>query len=465
MQRDRQRRDLSDGVYWLETCGESLSPRPHLAGDFESDVAIVGGGYSGLWTAYYLLVHRPDLRVAVLEARVCGWGASGRNGGGCGGRFSNEGPLLKGLGASQRLELLAEQEATVREVDEVLRSEGISAEFAVTGSLVVAEGPHQLQALARREAAASEAERRLGARRLSRAELEDRVSIHSAEGAWLDPTKGIVHPGKLVRGLARAVERRGGVIFEETRVSKVRSGVEPALVTRNGTVRAREVVVAVEGYSGQLPGFKRARVPIVSSIVLTEPLPGSVWDRIRWQNREAVSSFRLSVNYARRTADNRILFGGRGAPYRIASAVGPTHNETPHIYSELRERACRWWPLLKDVRFTHEWSGVLGVPRDLTPSVKYNSSSHILTLGGYVGSGVGASNLLGRAAADVLLARETRLVRLPFVNHTSRPWESEPFRWLGIRYVQRGLLSADRRSERSGRAASGRTLAERLWKT
>jgi len=284
-------------------------------------------------------------------------------------------------------------------------------------------------------------------------------------GAWFDPSKGVVHPGKLVRGLARSVERLGGIIYERSPVLEVHSGPKPKLVTRRGVIRARVVVVAAEGYVSEVAGMKRMLVPITSSIVLSEPLGINDWQHIGWHDREALSSFRLSVNYARRTADNRILFGGRGAAYRIGSAVDCEHNGTQQIYSELRRRARRWWPPLRDVKFTHAWSGVLGVPRDLTPSVCYDRSAQVLILGGYVGSGIGASNLFGRTAADLILSRETGLVHLPFVGHKWRKWEVEPLRWAGIRYVQAGLLAADRRAERTGRPPSGRTLAERLWKS
>ncbi len=455
--------DYAKQSFWLETCGDDLTPRRPIRHSTKVDVAVVGGGYSGLWTAYYLLKTNPKLSVAVLEDQICGYGASGRNGGGCGGRLANQARLLATLAPADAETLEEVQQGVVPEIASFLEQEGVEADFQRSGSLSVAVGSHQLAALERRASALLARNPNGPAQLLSAPVLERRVRISGAVGALFDPSGAVVHPGKLVRGLARTAERRGAVIFEKSRVTRLELGRQPVVHLGQIQVRAGTVVLAVEGYLNRLPGFRRVLIPMTSSIVLTRPLSDGEWAEIGWAGRETISSYRLSVTYLQRTADGRIMFGGRGAPYRYGSRVLPDHNSSGRIFEMLRTMARAWFPVLRGVEFTHAWSGVLGVPRDLTPAVRYRPQLGLLQLGGYVGTGVGPSNLFGRVAAALLLNSEPRLERLPLVGHGWRPWEPEPLRWAGVRYVQRGLLGADRRAERSGRAPSGRTLAERLW--
>ena len=456
-------KDYRSYSFWLETAGEELAPRPPLRGSAEADVAILGAGFTGLWTAYYLLKLEPSLRVVVLEGEVAGFGASGRNGAWCSPSFPvSPGELARRFGAEAARELLAEIRDTVAEVGRVVEAEGIDAQYFRGGLLRVARGSSQVPGIER----AYESLRELGlgddCELLNEEETSRRVRITNARGALYDPHCATIHPARLVRGLARAVERLGGTIFEQTPVTDYETGGRPRLVTAGGGVRARTIVLAGEAYLARLRKLRRQVLPIYSLIVLTEPLSEARWAEIGWEGRECVASNRYTVDYLSRTADGRILFGGRGAPYHYGSQVKDEYDRHEPTHEMLRRAAKEWFPALEGARFTHAWGGPLGVPRDWMPTMSYDPASGLATARGYTGQGVATANLSGRTLADLIRGRETPITRLPSVNHESRPWEPEPLRWLGARYVQRGLKRVDDQAEQTGEPPTGKTLAERL---
>ena len=459
-------RDYRSYSFWLETAEEDLTPRPPLEDPAEADVAILGAGFTGLWTAYYLLRRDPSLRVVVLEAETSGFGASGRNGAWCNSAFPvTTGELVRRFEREATRELLLEMRNAVDEVGRVTAEEGIDAQYHRGGQLRVARGPSQLPGIEE----AHESLRALGledTRLLDEEETSERIRITGAKGALFNPHCATVHPARLARGLARAVERLGGEIFENTPVTDYEpgdgDGGSPRLVTDSGGVRARTVVLAGEAYLARLQKLRRQVLPIYSLIVLTEPLSEAQWDQIGWEGRECVASNRYTVDYLSRTADGRILFGGRGAPYHYGSRIEDAYDRHDPTHEMLRRTAREWFPALESARFTHAWGGPLAAPRDWMPTMSYDSTSGIATARGYTGQGVATANLSGRTLADLILGRDTSITRLPAVNHESRPWEPEPLRWLGARYVQRGLMKVDDRAERTGEPPTGKSLAERL---
>ena len=449
--------------FWLETAGEELAPRSSLPGPMEADVAILGAGFTGLWTAYYLLKKEPSLRVVILEAEVSGFGASGRNGATCTSGFPlSPGELQRRFGRAAARGLLLEMRDAVEEVGKVAAAEEIDAQYFRGGQLRVARGEHQLPGIEE----AYETLRTLGLeeglRLLDAEETAGRVRITGARGALYNPHCATIHPARLARGLARAVERLGGEIFEQTLVTDYESGTSPRLVTESGGVRAGTVVLAGEAYLARLPKLRRQVLPIYSLIVLTEPLSEERWAEIGWEGRECVASNRYTVDYLSRTADGRILFGGRGAPYHYGSRIEDEYDRHEPTHEMLRRTAREWFPALEGARFTHAWGGPLAVPRDWMPTMSHDPDSGVATARGYTGQGVATANLSGRTLADLILGRQTAITRLPTVNHEARPWEPEPLRWLGARYVQRGLMRVDDRAERTGEPPTGGTLAERL---
>ncbi|HEY0444487.1 MAG TPA: FAD-dependent oxidoreductase [Candidatus Limnocylindrales bacterium] len=459
-------RDYRPVSYWLETAGDDLTPRPPLDGSVECDVAILGAGYTGLWTAYYLLKSNPGLRVVIVEREIAGFGASGRNGGWCSPGLNISLERLERLhGRDAAIAMYGAMFGAVDEIERVVTEERLDVDWRRGGQLIVARGPQQLPAL---EATQREHEAYgFGDRYtvLDAAATSERVRVPGALGGIYTPDCAVIQPAKLARRLARLVERMGATIVEGTEATDYRPaspGVRAALITPMGEVTADAVVLAGEAYLTRLRRLHRQLVPLWSLIVLTAPLSEADWAEIGWQAHECLASMRLSVDYLSRTSDGRILFGGRGAPYRFGSPIRDEYDRHDPTHEMLRGMARSWFPVLRDVEFTHAWGGPLGMPRDWHPTFSFDRRSGIATARGYVGHGVSTSNLAGRTVADLIGERKTELTELPFVGHRSRNWEPEPFRWIGVRFAQEALGRVDARSDATGRPPSGRSLAERI---
>lgn len=456
-------RDYSTYSYWLETAGEPLEPRPGLDGSIDVDVAILGAGYTGLWTAYYLLKKDPSLRVVVLEKEIAAFGASGRNGGWCSPKL-NVGidTIARLYGRDSSIALQRTMYGTVAEVGRVCEEEGIDAGFHRGGGMYIARGPHHLKEM--RDYADLFDRFGFGDQQviLDATRTAERVRVAGAIGSLYFKSFASVHPARLARGLARAVERLGGAIYEQTEVTGFTTGGSPAFHTARGDARARTLVLAGEAYITRLPGLKRRLLPVYSLIVLTEPLSDSQWSEIGWAGRECIASFRLTIDYLSHTSDGRILFGGRGAPYRFGSAIADAFDRDEETHGLLRDLARTWFPALRNARFTHAWGGPLGMPRDWMPTISHDRPRGLATACGYTGHGVSLANLSGRTLSDLILERRTDLTALPLVGHRSPSWEPEPLRWIGVRYVQNAMQRLDAKAERTGRPPSGRSIAERL---
>ena len=451
-------RDLS---LWLDTAGDELTPRSALPGDRDVDVAIVGAGYTGLWTAYYLAEADPSLRVAVLEAQIAGYGASGRNGGWCSALFpASKAKVARAHNREGAVALQRALYATVDEVGRVAAVEGLDIDWAKGGTAVLATAPSHVERL--RAEIAEERAWGFGeedARWLDADEAAATVGAVGVLGAAYTPHCAAIHPAKLVRGLASAVERRGAAVYEQTPVTSIAPGL---VRTARGTVRADVVVRATEGYTPRLAGHRRVLAPVYSLVIATEPLPAAFWDQVGWRRRETVSDGRHLIIYAQRTADDRIVFGGRGAPYHFGSRVRPGFDRDPGVFAELERILHELFPGTRDARITHRWGGPLGVPRDWHASVGLDRTTGLAWAGGYVGDGVGPTNLAGRTLTDLIIGNDTALTRLPWVGHRSRRWEPEPLRWLGINAGLRLVSSADRAEERTGRPSRRAGLMDRL---
>ncbi|MER5355190.1 FAD-binding oxidoreductase [Kitasatospora sp. NPDC002551] len=432
-------------------------PRPALPGDREVDVCVVGGGYTGLWTAYYLKKAEPGLRIAVLEQRFCGYGASGRNGGWLYNGFAGRGAFARRYGQRPAAAMQRMMDAAVGEVADTLDAEGIDADVVRGGVLEVARTPAQLARL--REFA--ETERGYGPDRvheLGAAETAGRLRVAGALGGVWSPHGARVQPAKLAAGLADTVERLGVDLYEGTRVTEIRGGRRPRAVTPHGTVTARYVLRATEGFTSGLAGERRTWLPMNSAMIATEPLPPSFWAQTGWEGREVLGDFAHAYMYAQRTADDRIALGGRGVPYRFGSRTDTDGATQPATVRQLREILGAFFPAARGARIEHAWAGVLGVPRDWCATVDLDRRSGLGWAGGYVGSGVTTTNLAGRTLRDLVLGHDTALTRLPWVGHTVRRWEPEPLRWLGVHALYAAYHTADRR-EAAGRRPRTSPLA------
>ena len=446
--------------FWLDQLPGRL-PRPPLAADREADVCIVGGGMTGLWTAYELRRAEPGLEVVVLEARNVGFGASGRNGGWVLGRLSGTPEAWRSRGGQQAPRAMAAAiQATVSEIGAVVERERIECDFKHGGSLIVAQSETQLARL--RETQADERVAfgdDLAAVLLDETELLSRVAIGGGRGALYTPHCARVQPAKLVGGLADAAERAGATIYESTRAIELVPG---EVRTPGGRVRSRFVLRATEGYTADLEGQHRTLLPLNSSMIVTEPLSDAVWSALGWESAETILDGSYLYTYSQRTADGRIAIGGRGVPYRFGSRTdreGPVPAKT---VEELRERLVALFPDLEGVTIARAWAGVLGVSRDWCPAVGLEGATGLGYAGGYAGEGVAATNLAGRTLRDLVLGRDTELARLPWVNHPARQWEPEPLRLIGARGIYALYGLADRHERRSGRSSPIAKLADRV---
>jgi glycine/D-amino acid oxidase-like deaminating enzyme len=447
---------------WHRSVPGPLTPRLSLAGDVRADVAIVGAGFTGLWTAYELVKAEPTMRIAVLEREIAGFGASGRNGGWVSSAF----PVPKGMMADAygRDATIALQRALFDTVDEVGRTcdaEGIDAHFRKGGAIGVAT----LQPEADRFLAAIEEDRAFGfgpddVAWLSADELGRRVRVNGAIGASFTRHCARVHPALLARGLADVVERRGVHVFERTRVRSVADGVVEA---ESGRIRADVVVRAVEGYGTDIRPRRRTVAPVYSYMVATEPMPASFWDEVGWDGYECVWDGPRMYLYAQRTEDDRIAIGGGSLRAPFASRVRPGFDRSDRVFLQIRRVIRHRWPAAADARITHAWGGALGVSRDWFPSVGLDRGRRSAWAGGYAGDGVAAANLAGRTLRDLILERDTDLTDLPWVGHRSGRWEPEPFRWVGVNLGVSLAVAADRFERATGRAPAALDRAlERL---
>jgi glycine/D-amino acid oxidase-like deaminating enzyme len=446
--------------FWLEQVGDR-SLRPTLQERQEADVCIVGGGFTGLWTAYELRQAAPDLRVVVLEAEHAGFGASGRNGGWVLGRVSGSPQAWRRRGGPGAPRAMARAiEATVAHIGEAVEREQIACGWHQGGSLTVAQNEPQLARLRaqlerEREAVGEDAAWQL----LSGEELQARVAVDHGIAALYTPHCARVQPAELATGLARAAERAGAVIYERSPVLRVAEG---GAHTAAGSVRARYVILATEGYTANLPHRHRALLPLNSAMIVTEPLPSELWRALRWDEAETLLDGSHFYTYSQRTADDRVAIGGRGVPYRFGSRTdreGPVPTRT---VQELQARLALLFPQLREVAIARAWHGVLGVSRDWCPTVGLDRASGVGFAGGYAGEGVAASNLAARTLRDLILGRDSELTGLPWVGELPRNWEPEPFRFLGAHGVYYLYREADRREAKTGRRSHIATVADAL---
>ncbi len=430
---------------WIDQLGH-ITNRPALAGDTTVDVAIVGGGFSGLWTAYYLAKADPSIRIIVIEKDYCGFGASGRNGGWAEGGLAVSAEKYaswSSMDAALRLE-----DAVVDAVDEIGRvaqAEDISCGYAKGGWIRVARNAAQEKRM-RAEFADGEGHGQLLEPDEARAYLNAtgvRAGAYSPDCAALDPAR-------LVRGLADACERLGVTILEGTAATEI----EPGRVhTKHGTVTADSIIQSTEAYTRDLKGGRRKLLPVYSLMVATEPLPEAMFDEIGLAGRPTFSDDRFMVIYGQRTEDNRLAFGGRGVPYLWGSAITRSGEIHDGSHALLRQTLIELLPVIRNVSFTHRWGGVLGIPRDWVPSLNFDRSTGVGVLGGYVGEGVAAANLAGRTMADLITGEATERTTYPWVGHQARRWEPEPLRWLGVRSSRAILNAADDREYATAKEA------------
>lgn len=441
----------SSAPLWQDGIAPSI--RKQLQNDIDVDVVIIGAGYTGLWTAYYLSQMDSKLSIAIVEAEYVGFGGSGRNGGWCS-AFLPMSPteMAEQHGKAAMLFIQHEMFATIAEIARVSELEGIDCDFHQGGTITSASSTAHIQRVKDYVAewrAAGFDESVVcweGAD-----EIEARLHTRKTYGGMYSPYCAVVHPWKLVQGLARVLEARGIAIFEQTRVVHAE---QRSVQTGLARVNARWVVQAVESFASQQKETKRSIVPLYSLMVATEPISNHIWHEIGWTGRETFADGRNMVTYAQRTADNRIAFGGRGAPYHFGSRISPKFDVNKRIHNRLRETVREIFPAIGDVSFTHQWGGPIGAPRDWHAFANVDHKTGLCSGGGYVGDGVALSNLIARTLVHQMLKNDSPLTRSLLVNHHARAWELEPIRWTGINSLLTLTEIADARERRSGTPSS-----------
>jgi len=437
---------------WLEMLPGPLRSRPALSGDVACDVAVVGAGFTGLWTAYYLKRLQPDARVVIVEREIAGFGPSGRNGGWVSSKIAGSWDVYAaraGRDAVVRAERTTYE--TVDEIGRVVAQESIDCGFVKSGMLSIATNDPQAARLrsdleiARIHGIGAE-----DLRQLERSDVDDLVRLPDCRLALFSPHGARVDPARLARGLANACERLGVTIYERTEALDIARG---RVRCRGGVVTADHVIRATESYTTQLPGEQSRYLPLYSLMIATEPLAPSVWGQIGWQDGLLIRDRHHLFFYAQRTLDGRIAIGGRGAPYRLREPIGETSERDAGVRARLEETVRRQFPAAAGAAITHHWGGPLAVPRDWSMAVTYDRVTGLGSAGGYSGHGVVAANISGRTLADLVLGRDTDLARLPWVGHRARSWEPEPLRYLASKAIVEVLASADRYEDRSDRPA------------
>lgn len=380
----------------------------------------------------------------MLEKEIAGFGASGRNGGWCSALFPRSTASLERThGRDAALAMRRAMIDTVGEVGRATETLGIDGDFAHGGTIAYARS-----AVQKRAALAEIAEaQRYGVDEIGWRD-PDQVGAAGALGASFDPHCARLHPAKLVRGLAAALETRGVRIAEQTEVLAVSRG---RVETARGVVTADQVVVATEGYTATFPATRRRILPLYSLMIATEPLPTSFWDAVGIAHGQTFTDYRHLLIYGQRTADDRFAFGGRGARYHWGSAIRPEYDRVPRVFEHLRRTLVELFPAAADAAVTHRWGGPLGVPRDWHAAVEYDPVNRIGRAGGYVGDGLSTTNLAGRTLADLLTGTHSDLTRLPWVGHRSPDWEPEPLRFLGANAGMLAMAAADVEERITGR--------------
>lgn len=452
--------------YWLEHSGDDLTPRPPLDGSISVDIAILGAGFTGLWTAYHLLQRDPSLTIAIVEAEIAGFGASGRNGGWCFSGFPLHTPQMKRrYGTDTARAVQVAMYDSVDDVGRVCELEGIDAHYAKTGVLNLARADYELPNLRKRYDEYASLGLGDHYELLDAGQTAEHVRVARTVGALWNKEGATVQPARLARGLARAVERHGATIYEGTRVTDYVPGPLPRLDTPRGNISARAIVLAGEAYLSQLPRVGRQIIPMTSHIVLTEPLSDDLWRQIGWEQREVMGASGTTAGYLNKTVDGRIAFGAFRAKYPPGSRITDALDRDEPIFEHARRATFDWFPMLADagVRFTHAWGGVFGRPRDRLPAMTYDRHSGVALAMGYSGEGVATANLSGRVLADLITEADTELTHLPMTTRRPRAWEPEPLRWLGVTYVRRSMMRLNEEVERTGRYPEKPTLAQRLF--
>lgn len=438
-------KDYSDKSFWLATYGD-YTPSPSLLGDKKADIVIIGGGYTGLSTAFNLRKQDQGLNVVVLEGEVVGFGASGRNGGFSMTLFGLEPAVTKALfGHHKTVEAHRYMERAVDYVDGLIKEYRFESDYWFPGFLRAATTPgyvkriqHDLEILTSMGIT--------GIDWIEADQIKQELNSPRFLGGWWEPRSGLLNPAKQARELKRLALQHGAQVFEETPVLEIQRGTDFTLVTPQGKVTAKKVIFATNAYSHLFSQLRRKQVPAFTHMIVTEPLTSGQLEPMGWKNRQGIEDARNLVHYFRLTTDNRIAMGG--SDVSLAYGGNMDHDLNAGTFADL-ERDTLWlFPHLKGIKITHRWGGPVSVPLQMAPAMGYLGDERAMYSLGCVGHGVSMTHLNGCTLADLALEKKTDLTDVWFVNRSVLPWPPEPIRMAASQVILGYLHLEDKLFER-----------------
>ena len=444
--------------YWIEEAGE-VDPRPALSGELEADVVVVGGGYTGMWTAWYLRRLDPGARIVLLESEpICGRGPSGRNGGFCNAMWFSLASMRERWGDAPALRVALAAEQAVARIGAFCDERGVDAWFRPAGYVQVSTAPAHDGAWER----AARACRELGVpgmlQPLSEAEVAERCQSPAFRAGAVSPTSATVQPARLALGLREQLLAVGVEVFESSAVRSFRAGGDGVVArTAAGSVRARRGVLAIGAAAKGRRGPLRGRLTVASShIVLTEPVP-DVLEEIGWTGGDCITDARALLHYFRTTPDGRIAFGWGGGRIAMGARTGGRAELDADVLATSAEHLHDYFPQLRGRRLTHAWGGPIDASPTHLPAVGTFAHGNAWVAAGYTGNGVGPSNMVGRTLASLSLGKKDEHADLAFVDDKTPRLPPEPFHWIGGEAIRLGILhkeKAELSNRKPGRVAS-----------
>jgi glycine/D-amino acid oxidase-like deaminating enzyme len=435
--------DAEPAPFWLDR-PDRPAPRPPLAAGTTADLVVVGGGYSGLWTALLAKERDPQRDVLLVEGDRIGWAASGRNGGFCAASLTHGEANGRERWPHEYARLAALGRRNLDEIEEAVVRHGIDCSFERTGELTVATEPYQLAGLAPTDP--HDPEEELWDRDRIQAEVHSPTYL----GAHLDRTTALVDPARLAWGLADAAERLGVRIVEHTPVTGLarREGGGVALTTPRGRIDARQVALGTNAFPSLLRRTRLLTVPVYDYVLVTEPLSPAQRASIGWSERQGIGDSANQFHYYRQTDDHRILWGGYDAVYHLGGRVDPRRDQRPATARVLAEHFFATFPQLEGLRFTHTWGGAIDTCTRFCAFFGTALEGQVAYAAGYTGLGVAATRFGADVMLDLLAGEETERTRTGMVRSTPIPFPPEPLAWLGITATRRALAHADRNEGR-----------------
>jgi glycine/D-amino acid oxidase-like deaminating enzyme len=439
--------DHSDKSFWLATYGP-YAPNPPLEGDLSADVAIIGGGFTGLSAAYHLRRDNPGMAVAVLEGEVIGFGASGRNAGFSMTLFGMEAAVTQRMFGRQRtVEAHRYMERAVDHVDALVKEHDLQSDYWFPGFLRVATTPAYATRI-RRDLEIFAGMGIGGIEWIDAARVRAEVDSPAFLGAWWEPRCGLLNPAKHVRELKRIAAAAGASIYEHTPVSRIDRGSRFTLRTPGGTVTADRIILATNAYSHLIPELAAKQAPVFTHMVVTAPLTDRQRAALGWARRQGIEDARNLVHYFRLTADGRLAMGG--SDVSLAYGRDMSKDLNARVFADLERDVVRLFPALRGVEFTHRWGGPVSVPVQMVPAIGCLGDPRAVYSVGCIGHGVSLTHLNGQTLADLVCERKTDLTDVWFVNRRVVPWPPEPIRFLASHAIRAYLRLEDRWHERAG---------------